>query len=280
MSAPRPSSVFPKILLVLLVVLPWSYTCMILAVIIHEIVGHGLVSLCLGGEFVGFSIMTDGMGWAMTSGGQNPQVGLAGGVFMTSLAGTVALIASFNKRFSPLLRILFSVLALMLLLEGVPYTFWNSLFPRPPGDIGKILMSTNPNSALRWTLCTVSGAALVASVGFGSLALWRSLEQLLGSMDSRRAAVIMLLAITVPGVAYNFVFDWNQLIDDVGHIPSVTHAVMHVLAAVFLYRVRSRNIAPAAVPKATWAVCICASWAVCAGLFGAVMLWMRHGVLI
>ncbi|MBI5765190.1 MAG: M50 family metallopeptidase [Planctomycetes bacterium] len=253
---------------------------MILAVIIHEIIGHGLVSLCLGGEFTGFSIMPDGMGWAMTSGGRNPLVDLAGGVFMTSLFGTVALIASFSRRLSPLLRIHCSVLALMLLLEGVPYTFWNSVFPRPPGDIGKILMLTAPNSGVRWILCTISGLAFVAAVGFGSLALWRGLEQLLGSMDSRRAAVIMLLAITLPGVAYNFVFDWNQIIEDVGLIPSLTNAVLQALAAVFLYGVRARNIEPAAVPKATWVLCICTSWSVCAGLFGAVMLWMRHGVLI
>ena len=53
-----------KALQILLFSLPVMYIGIILAVFIHEVIGHGLTARFLGGQFDSFNILLGGMGYA------------------------------------------------------------------------------------------------------------------------------------------------------------------------------------------------------------------------
>ena len=46
---------------------PAAFLGDLLAVAVHELLGHGMAALLLGGDFWGFEIHLDGMGWAHVS---------------------------------------------------------------------------------------------------------------------------------------------------------------------------------------------------------------------
>ena len=83
--------------------LPLGYLGLLLAVVVHELVGHGLVALALGGTFRGFTIHWDAMGWAAVS---PPAVDgvwrhvaiLSGGIMATTIVGSALLVYAGRRR--------------------------------------------------------------------------------------------------------------------------------------------------------------------------------------
>lgn len=269
-----------RLALLVLIAVPWSYVCIILSVVAHEIIGHGLVALAVNGEFDGFAVMPDGMGWASATGGDHPCVMLTGGIVTTTLLGAAALAVVMSRRLvgQPLTRMLLIVLALMMLLEGLPYLFWNSLVPRPPGDVAQVFAIAPPSAVVRWTLVAVSGVAMASSVWLGSLALWRAIEGIIGAMTRRLRVTVAVVAIAAPGVAYNLSFDWNQIIDGVGYTPSIVNAILHVGAAIGIIRFRSGAALPVDVRGRTmWGAAI-AMWVLAAAVLAVVIGWTQHGI--
>ena len=53
-----------RILLCLLLLAPFAYVGQLLSVLVHEVLGHGLAAVFLGGRFSGFQIDFNGMGRA------------------------------------------------------------------------------------------------------------------------------------------------------------------------------------------------------------------------
>ena len=148
--APKTSVVRGAVLLAAFL-LPVGYVAGIFAVAIHEILGHGLAAVALGGEFSGFVLRWDTMGWAYSELPQGVAVWhyvfhLGSGVIATTVSGGVLLGLGllFRKRTDIQLPLL--LVSLICLMDGIPYIFWNAYHPVPPGDIGWILRLLGPSA--------------------------------------------------------------------------------------------------------------------------------------
>ena len=127
---PRPSY-WRRLAVIALFLLPIAYFAEIVAVAIHEIAGHGLAALCVGGAFTGFTLKWDGMGWACAFPAPNAPVSdtiaiLAAGVAATTLSGIGLFVLALLLRKRFFSRMLLLLLSTMSVLEGTSYAFWNA----------------------------------------------------------------------------------------------------------------------------------------------------------
>lgn len=279
-----PSLVLPRkafivrVLAVAVFIGPLSYVASILSVVLHEVVGHGLVARAFGGTFSEFAVLPDAYGWAACDCEQHPIAFHAGGMVVTTIVGLLLLILSALVRRRPLTRLSLLVFAIMLLSEGLPYAFWNAIFPRPPGDMGRILIALDTGAGVRYGLILVCGTGWIAGTFITLLLMWRSLEAILGRLSLARAVLVAVLFMAAPGIVYWCTFDWNQLIDGVGQVPAVVGACLYVATPVLLVRERAHDVAPLRITRGKWIAAIAASWLACAALVVILFTWLRYGV--
>src|SRR5262245_6003102 len=78
-----------------LFVLPLAYAAYIASTVLHEVLGHGLSAIALGGEFHRFVVHADGFGYAVTDGADEHEVAvLAMGCVVPMLVGAVLLVVA------------------------------------------------------------------------------------------------------------------------------------------------------------------------------------------
>lgn len=255
---------------------PLGYVAYISSVAIHEILGHGVTAWLLGGNFQGFALMPDGMGWAAVSAPRFENAVLAAGVVAGMAFGIVMLLLA-HQFTHPLVRMTCLLFAVCSLEDATPYAFWNSLFPRPPGDFGRILLDLQ-SEWLRWSLVLGFGAAYVAaSVGL-NISIFRCFESLLGRLTKIQAIILAWVFFGLGGGIAWFGFDWNQVIQDVGRLPQFVGAGLQLAIAPILVATREKEPAPVSVSNRCWVVSIASAW-LTAGVFVAVLfLWLQHGV--
>jgi hypothetical protein len=275
-----------KAIFLMLFLLPIGYVAEIAAVAVHEIIGHGLSALIVGGKFSGFVLRWDGGGWAFTSVPPTYHVlHLASGVIATMIFGTIllGLVFLFPKRTDIQLALL--IFSFFFLMEGIPYILWNSYRPVPPGDIGRIILhSCGENAAeeslLRWFLLAM-GSILFLGLSFlfytwifsGMEKLILNGKQFTGG--SRIFALFFLVAL--PGIVGWCLFDWNQLAPGVGILPYVVEvlSVISIASILFWFRPQpSREHPPHPI---TWR-CIAVSWTCLIVTVLAMALWFNQGV--
>jgi len=241
-------SIFRKVLLLALFLAPVAYISLILSVATHEIIGHGLAAVALGGTFHGFKLELDGMGWAsidLPSGASTIDniICLAAGVTATTVTGLVLIAVSYHIRKRLGIRLSLLILSFMCLMEGIPYIFWNSYHPVPPGDIGRIIalwrsVGFPGEIGIRIFLLAVSGIMFCISTFFLCALLLQGIEEavLAGKRFSPQARFwILLLFLVIPGPAAWFLFDWNQLAPGIGLLPCIVGAASIVISAIILY---------------------------------------------
>ena len=241
-------SIFKKFLLLALFLAPVAYISLILSVAIHEIIGHGLAAIALGGKFYGFELELDGMGWAscnLPSGASTTDniIHLAAGVTATTVTGLVLLAVAYRIRKRLGIRLSLLILSFMCLMEGIPYVFWNSYNPVPPGDIGRIIAlwlsaGFSGEMGIRIFLLAASGIMFCISIFFLCALLLQGIEEaiLAGKRFSPQARFwVLLLFLVIPGVAAWFLFDWNQIAPGVGLLPCIVGAASIVISAIILY---------------------------------------------
>ena len=259
---------------------PLSYVASILSVVLHEVVGHGLVARVFGGTFSEFAVFPDAYGWAACNCDQHPIAFLAGGMVVTTTVGLMLLIVGALVPRRPLTRLGLLVFTIMLLSEGLPYAFWNAVFPRPPGDMGRILIALDAGWGMRYGLILACGMGWIAGTLVALLLMWRSLEAILGRLDFARAVFVSAFFVAAPGIAYWGTFDWNQLIDGVGQIPAVLGACVYVATPVPLVLKRADDVVPLTIRRSRWITVIATSWVVCAALLVILFTRLRYGVAI
>lgn len=242
-------TLFKKAVILALFLAPIVYISQILAVAVHEIIGHGLATASLGGRFDGFVLRSDGMGWVLSilpldATKTDMIIFLASGVTATTLAGLIFLILTyvFRKRLSVRLSLL--VLSFSLLMEGIPYIFWNSYHPVPPGDIGQIItLWHNAQLPGEIRICAflvvISGFVFFTMTFFLYALLFQGIEEALlagGRFSPKERFWTLLIFLAVPGSAVWFMFDWNQIAPGIGVVPCVVGAVSTLISAAILYR--------------------------------------------
>lgn len=255
---------------------PTAYVAMIFAVAIHELLGHGVAALVLGGTFSGFALMPDGMAWAAAWAPNHTNAVLAAGVAAGVLVGIILLLVA-TRLAHPLARMACLLFAFCSLEDATPYAFWNSLFPRPPGDLGRILMDLQGES-LRWSLVIGFGCAYLATTVGCTIALFRCFESLVGSLTKLQASLLAWVFFGLGGGITWFGFDWNQLIQDVGRLPQFVGAGLSIAIAPVLVAIRKTKLEAITVSSRCWTLCIVSAWAAAALLVVVLLVWLRHGV--
>lgn len=159
-----------------LLMLPVTYLAIISSVIVHEIVGHGLIAALLGGKFLGFGILMDGMGWAKIdlSGMElmNQILVLFAGAFFTNLFSILffVLATRFSKHYlSSMMLLLF---AFAFLMDGVPYFFWDAIFMGGIGDVSNVL-KLYPSNLIRGVIIIMTGLFGLAGIFLFNLSAYR-----------------------------------------------------------------------------------------------------------
>ena len=274
-----------------LFLLPIVYVGGILAVAVHEVFGHGLSAVLLGGEFSGFVLKWDAMGWAFsalppTAPPWHHVLYLASGIVATTICGGVllGLVFLFRKRTDIQLALL--ILSFCCLMDGIPYLLWNSYHPVRPGDIGRIILlscgdSPPELSPVRCALLGLGALLFAATTFHFCAAAFTRMEELILDGDQftgRSRLLALFLLLVLPGSAAWFTFDWNQLAPGVGLLPCVVGALSIAAAAAVLVWYRPKSTHEAPVPPITWRH-IVLSWTCLIVTVMALGWWFQDGIM-
>jgi hypothetical protein len=271
--------------LLMLFCIPLAYVGMILAVAVHEVLGHGLAAWLVGGTFAGFVLQWDSMGWAYVEAqdgapASHEIVILSAGILVTTLVGSLLLALAIGLRERLFMRLAASIFSVCFLLEGLPYLFWSALCPTLPlGDPARII-ELSASQTIRWTF-VATGAVLTVAATFIPVAVpFRAAEGWLasgGPLSQRRRFVALLLLVVVPAATSEFLFDWNQLVPGIGLWPPVCGTGLFVAASGWLYY-RPPSEVDVRLPLSTAIWPVVGSWSLAVGVVVAVILWLSDGV--
>ena len=290
MDEERASSLLWNAVLLALFLIPIVYMGEILAVAVHEIAGHGLAAVALGGTFDGFVLKWDGMGWSHSTlpadaSAIHEILHLAAGVVASTATGTALLLVAYVVRRRVGARLCVLILSWACLMEGIEYTLWNSYHPVPPGDIGRIMIWWNaaefPHATtIRISLLVASGIMFLTATFVLCALTFQGIEQALLAGDRlppRARFWILLLFLAIPGGAIWFMFDWNQLAPGIGRLPCIAGAASMVISAAVLYRISltPNSELPGMIP--TWRDLL-ASWGSLCVIIALMFFWFQHGV--
>jgi hypothetical protein len=274
-------------------VLPIVYVAGALSAAVHEVLGHGLSAVLLGGEFSGFTVKWDGMGWAFATlpadgaSASHQILFWASGIIATTVCGAIlwGLVFFFRRR--PDIQLAMLVTAFVLLISGIDYVVWNAYHPIPStGDIGKIIMFCHilefPDpTVLRWVLL-ITGVLLFAGTTFYfCTSIFVRAEALIlsgGRLTGKSRFLVLFLFLVLPG-AYAFLsFDLNQLAPGIGRVPNVAGAlgIIAVAGLLFWYRPKLKN--GNSVPLITWRHLVVSGTCLLVTIT-ALALWLNEGLI-
>jgi hypothetical protein len=271
-------------------VLPLIYVAEVMCTTIHEVLGHSLSAVLLGGQFSGFTVKWDTMGWAFADLPAGAPVThhilfLASGIIATTVGGAIlwGLVFLFRRR--PDIQLSLLIGAFIFLIDGIDYIVWNAYHPVPSGDIGGIIMFCRllefPDPAvLQWVLL-ITGALLFAGVTFYfCTSIFVRIEALIlneGQFKGKSRILALFLFLALPG-AYEFLsFDWNQIAPGIGRLPNVAGAMSIIAIAGLLFWYRPRLKIGNTVPPITW-LHITVSATCLLMTITALALWLNEGV--
>ena len=267
--------------------LPVLYLGVILGVTLHEIAGHGLAALAMGGRFRGFGIYLDGMGWADIDVAALPApriafVLLAGGL-CTSVFALIFFILGMALKERPYVHAALLMCAFICFMDGVPYFFWDAIYLSGVGDLS-VIYRLYPVPLLRITVISLCGLLMTAGiVAFNVLFYGVSYRRLREygpvTLTGRIELSILLFLLQAAGW---FAFDWNSLVPGVGLLPGIS--AMAVTTAVLAFLIRGRVPADPAVREPVtrggrWSRAqAIAAWGACAAVALATVFWSGNGV--
>ena len=255
---------------------PWAYAVYLGAVLVHEVLGHGMTAWIVGGRFTGMSIRLDGGGWARADGGDLQWVVTAAGSIVGVATGTLFLWLSTHLRARYLLRLALLLWGLMMVINDTSYPFWGSLFAGRPSDYGRLVYMAD-SGVVRYGLAAFWGAGFLAAMILGNRMLFRAIEDYLGPLDRRHAAFVAVLFGALGGAAW-FAFDWTPLVEGAGTIPNVVGALLQAAVAVWLYRGRRLDVDAVEVSREHWIAGIAVAWIVSGAWVASVAVWLRQGI--
>lgn len=266
--------------------LPVLYLGILLAVFLHEVVGHGLTSALLGGRFNGFGILLDGMGWADVdlAGMSDPGKALVflGGAFYTTVFALFwgALSLVFKRNY--FLRLTFLLWAGTSLLDGLPYFFWDAIYLGGIGDFSMIWMLYR-NPGLRMLSIGLCGPLMIAAIVLFNVHYYRIGYAWLGEGKpvKRREKVMLALVIVLLQVLAWFSLDWNQLIPGIGSLPNILAVAIILVTHISLVAFDKVQRLQAPVQKiVSVRAPLLAAWIACAGTAVSIVGWLQNGVRI
>jgi len=272
-----------RLIALVLYIAPLGYAGALIGLAVHEVVGHGLVALLVGGDFRGFTLRPNITGLARAWPDRDAPLWrevavLAGGVTATTLIGAALLAAAFGVRRRPFARIALASLASCFVLNGSLYMLWNAYHPQPPGDIGRIVQATG-SQTLRWAIFAL-GAAMTATFLIVPMAIVvRAGNRWLRAGSVCRAWHLAILPSLI-GIGFavgQFVFDWNYIARGIGRVPNSCGIIFGLAAAIVLLRVPA-DARPLPDASAFPWLPLAAVWVSTVALAATVAFWLQRGV--
>ncbi|MHB8127607.1 MAG: hypothetical protein ACYDEX_01225 [Mobilitalea sp.] len=272
----------------ILFTLPVAYMAIIGAVIVHEIIGHGMITHFLGGEFVGFGILIDGMGWvAIEAGTMLPLkqvIVLSAGAFFTNLFSILFFVLSIKMKKYYLLSLTFLFFAFSFLMDGIPYFFWDAIYQGGIGDISQILVQY-PNEGLRIIIILFTGVVGIVGIFLFNYLFMKQINLWLGSKGKptcKERIVSASVVFIIQTLAW-MSFDWYQLIPvpGTGVLPVMVPILITLLILIFLVLFRKPEGMQELVRKPIrWKAPIFISWILCITLIAVIIIWLQYGVAL
>jgi hypothetical protein len=287
----RSDNTITRIIRLALFVLPLIYVLEVLCTTIHEVLGHGLTAMLLGGQFSGFAVKWDTMGWAFADIPAGAPVthhmlSLASGMIATTVCGMIlwGLVFLFRRR--PDIQLALLVGAFVLLIGGLDYIVWNAYYPSPPtGDVGKIIlfyqaMEFPGFTVIRWVIL-ITGALLFAGTAFYfCTSIFMRIEALVlngGQFTGKSRILALFIFLALPST-YDFLsFDWNQIAPGIGRVPNVADALSIIVIAGLLFWYRPKLKIGNSIPPITWRQIVVSGTCLLVTV-AALALWLNEGV--
>ena len=269
------------IVIAFIVLAPYGYFGMLLGVAVHEIAGHGLASLALGGRFIGFQLDFDGMGWAFVpfpaaAPAWKHVVKLSAGILATSVIGTALMLPACLLRKRPWVGLPLLVVSFAVLMDGIPYVLWNALHPVPPGDIGRILAITGSTVA-RASLVAVGAILMIGVTWFFTAAIFGGIQSwITGGGQLTPGFRLLSLVILGAALAWFMEFDWDQIAPGIDPVPNLVGWILHPLVALSLMWLKPAPLKPVASGGVLLAGI--AGWILVGVSILCTALWFRQGL--
>lgn len=264
--------------------LPVIYLGIILAVTIHEVLGHGLTAALLGGRFNGFGILLDGMGWADVEMDGLPELSKAfvffAGAFYTTVFSLLFFALSTAYKRKPILRLAFLYFAITSLLDGLPYFFWDAIYLGGIGDFSMIWFLYHSHG-LRIAVIVLCGLLMVIGIIFFNMQYYKVAYSWLGEgkpIQLKGKIIFSLVIFALQAMGW-FSFDWNQLIPGVGLLPSVFALVIVLVTLILLivfYEIKSFKESGHERSGAKMPIYL--AWGVCMAVVFLIGLWVQNGI--
>ena len=269
------------IVIAFIVLAPYGYLGVLLGVAVHEIMGHGLASVALGGQFFGFQLDFDGMGWAFvalpaSAPAWKHVVMLSAGILATSVTGTALLLPAWLLRKRPWLGLPLLVVSFAVLMDGIPYLFWNAVHPVPPGDIGRVLEITGSTVA-RASLIAVGAILMIGLTWFFTAGIFGGIQSwVTGGGEFTGGFRLLSLLMLGAVLAWSMEFDWDQIAPGIDPIPNLVGWVLHPLVALSLMWLRPAPVKPVASGGVLLTGIV--GWIMAGVSILCTALWFRQGV--
>ena len=282
----------------LLYVLPIAYMAIIIAVLVHEILGHGLFTMILGGKFLGFTVLVDGMGWVnidVTGVSQGAiAMMLLSGALLTNLLAIVLFALSYKLRKNNIMSITLLFFALSFLMDGVPYFLWDAIYQGGIGDVSNIL-KLYPKESLRISIIIINGILGILGLVFFNFSFMEKAVVWYGRIDNtteldpssrekmfRRNRMVMAAVIYVIQALAWLSFDWTQLIPvpNVGIVPSLVAIILTGITLIGFLVLNNRKIYyELSEEKTSWRKSIIFAWSLCIFVAAIIILFCQNGVM-
>ena len=252
--------------------LPVIYMAGIFGSVVHEVVGHGLAAILLGGEFHGFKVQWDTMAWAYAGLPDGASLSrqilyLASGTMATTLFGLIlwGLVRPFRR--SPAIQLVLLIAAFVVLIDGFSYILWDAWKPFPRGDLGRIIwMAGGPLTFegifVQWSLLLTSTALFAGATFYFCRAIFIRIEALIlqeGQFSGLARIIALTVFLVLPSTYEWLSYDWNQINPGIGRLPQVVGVLSVVAAAAMLFRHRPKLKYDGPIPPITWRI-IAVSW--------------------
>ncbi len=274
---------FPKrILSFLAFAVPVAYIGTLVTVIIHEIIGHGLTGILIGGKATGLLLRADGFGSVLFSEFPNNIPGMVAmflaGPLATLVVGSVAIIFAWIWRKSYFLSLTLLILGANMLLEGPPYLFWNAYNHIPPGDVGKIF-ELIPSTALMNSILIVGGIVTLVSIILVNIAFVKMAERWIGNgivLTKGKRFSVFLLIFLMQATSW-FIFDWNLLAPGLGQLPNLVGVGCTLLVLIIAwFRIPSSLSQDESIRNVSkW---ISGAWITLIIIVTIILVWFQTGI--
>jgi len=234
------------LLVLVLFLFPAGYLSVFTSTLVHEVFGHGLMAISVGGDFTGLKIEWDGSGSANATAGEHAHrheralVDLAG-IFAGMLAGLASLGLGYVRRLPFFLRLWLLVFASDALLGNSVYLFWNGIYTDFNGDVSNYLVRYG-EIELRMLAVIIGGGFLLFFVALTCHTWYTIMCEWLGSRKASRGYELIAPLVLI-FVVQSFRWLTNDLLYNVGAYAIAAMTLLTIGVLVWLY-IRKPRISP------------------------------------